>query len=377
MIGIANYDSDEEEPAPVAAAAPAGAAANGKAKQAAAKAPAAAAKPAAPPAAKATPATSSKVNAKKVAEVTKEILSAKSATAVVQTMRRHLESSWELSWAAQAMLQIAKRSTARTRKEWSKDGSVVKLSQSLLAQVTFSDKDSQKLAGQVQHVEKLCLALEGLRRMSFQTAKEQVPALERIVAACNADGWKENVDALSRLYWLAAPLEVKGLEPLPEQLRERSSSLNGPDVALIIQAMKHKNGRNAQLLQKVVSRLQVEGIHAGMSATDLVEISEGLSGLGANDEESIRPLGIEILRRRGELTPDESHRAHSAYQKMGLPLPKVWTKAGSTAKRAGEEILTTTTFVPQDGHAKKRRGNNDVERVSPPRVVRDMKMCSY
>jgi len=281
--------------------------------------------------------------------------------------------------AAEAMLQIAKRSTARTRKEWIKDNSVVKLSQGLLreASVDPSSSSSKALAGQVQHVEKLCLALEGLRRMSFQTAKEQVPALERIIAACTADGWKENVDSLSRLYWLAAPLELKGLEPLPEQLRDRATSLNGPDVALIIQAMKHKNGRNAQILSKVVARLQTEGIHVGMSATDLVEIAEGLSELGANDQAALRPLGIEILRRRGELTPDESHRAHSAYTKMGLPLPQVWGKAGSEKKRAGSEILTTTTFVPQDGHTKKRRGNNDVERVSPPRVVRDMKMCSY
>ena len=34
-------------------------------------------------------------------------------------------------------------------------------------------------------------------------------------------------------------------------------------------------------------------------------------------EAALRPLGQEALRRRGELTPDESHRIHTAYQACG------------------------------------------------------------
>lgn len=95
------------------------------------------------------------------------------------------------------------------------------------------------------------------------------------------------------------------------------------------------------------------------------------------DAEALRPLGQEILRRRGELTPDESYRVHNAYQAMKLPLPEVWMQPGSAVKRDGSQLVTTQAFRPQEGHEKKRRGNNDVQRTSPPRVVRDYKMMSY
>merc|ERR1719203_404119 len=99
--------------------------------------------------------------------------------------------------------------------------------------------------------------------------------------------------------------------------------------------------------------------------------------LGVQDEAALRPIGQEVLRRRGELTPYESHRVHSAFTAMKLPLPDVWTKPGNYTKRQGAEIVTTQAFAPQEGHEKKRRGNNDIERTSPPRVVRDYKMMSY
>merc|ERR1711941_264945 len=111
--------------------------------------------------------------------------------------------------------------------------------------------------------------------------------------------------------------------------------------------------RDAVLLEKAVGRLSAEGIHEGMCVTDMVETAEGLNELGAHDESALRPLGMEILRRRGELTPDESHRVHTAYQSMKLPLPQVWTNPGATKKRDGSQIVTTTTFVPQEGHEKK------------------------
>jgi len=154
--------------------------------------------------------------------------------------------------------------------------------------------------------------------------------------------------------------------------------LDGPDLALLIASFrKHAGARDAALLEKVVVRLHADGIHHGVSATDLVEMAEGLNELGITDEAALRALGQETLRRRGELSPDESHRVHTAFQAMKLPLPQVWTPPGAVTKRDGAQIVTSQAFVPQEGHEKKRRGNHDIERTSPPRVVRDYKMMSY
>lgn len=106
-------------------------------------------------------------------------------------------------------------------------------------------------------------------------------------------------------------------------------------------------------------------------------MAEALRELGAADEQALRPLGQETLRRRGELSPDESHRVHTAFAAMKLPLPKVWAQPGAATKREGAQIVTSQAFAPQEGHEKKRRGNHDIERTSPPRVVRDYKMMSY
>jgi len=300
-------------------------------------------------------------------------MDAKSATAVVQIVRRCFDEFGDLRWCAEALYQIAKRSTARTRKEWSKDPLVEKLADSLR-----KEADSEApLAGRVDRVELILLVLEALRRMSLQATQEQKPALERIVTALVADQWKHPVKSIGRLFWLAAPLKLSGIDGVPMEIRERAALLDGPDVALIIQAMRNKDSRDSALLLKVVARLKTEGVHVGLSATDLVEMAEGLRELGAHDEAALRPLGQEILRRRGELTPDESHRAHGAFNSMKLPLPQVWTQPGAAKKRDKAQILTTQTFVPQEGHEKKRRGNHDIERTSPPRVVRDYKMMSY
>merc|ERR1712048_389870 len=197
--------------------------------------------------------------------------------------------------------------------------------------------------------------------MELQRPQDQIKALERITEALVADRWQHPVKSLSRLAWLAAPLKLPGLDPVPHELRERYMALDGPDVALLISGMRdNKSQRDAALLQKMLARLKTEGIHTGLSATDLVEMAEGICALELDDEAALRPLGQEILRRRGELTPDESHRVHTAYQSMKLPLPQVWTNPGVAKKRDGSQILTTTTFVPQEGHEKKRRGNHDV-----------------
>merc|ERR1712060_387122 len=110
--------------------------------------------------------------------------------------------------------------------------------------------------------------------------------------------------------------------------------------------MRTAGARDVALLEKVVGRLKDKDIHEGLAATDLVEMAEGLADLDQTDEAALRPLGQELQRRRGELTPDESHRIQNAFQKLKLPLSQVWTPPGASKKRDGSTILTTQSFVP-------------------------------
>lgn len=360
MIGIADYGSDDSE-------------GDGKVETAAVAAPAepvavAKAKPAA------APTQPAKSNPKKVAEIKKEVASAKSATAVVQVVRHSMD-FWDRRWGAPALYQIAKKSTARTRSEWSADKSVLRVANKLMKESAIDALPSGHL--DVEDAEVVLLSLEALRRMALQGLEEQRACLEVCIQRLSNANWNYPVKTLGRLFWLAAPLKMEGLDGVPPQLRARSIELGGTDLCLIVNVMRSKGARDLALLEKVVFRLKEKDIHKNLSATDLVELSEGLAELDQRDEAALRPLGQELQRRRGELTPDEAHRIQNAFQTLKLPLSQVWAPPGATKKRAGTAIVTTQAFVPQEGHEKKRRGNNDIERTSPPRVVRDYKMCSY
>mmetsp|Transcript_41726 Transcript_41726/g.75773 ORF Transcript_41726/g.75773 Transcript_41726/m.75773 type:complete len:396 (+) Transcript_41726:60-1247(+) len=395
MLGLAAYDSDDEQaeqqgakvqeaPALVPAAAAlvkdsAGGVAlqPGLVPKTASEAGVQLAAPAGAVVKPAAKAAASVVSTKKLQEVQKEVSLAKSATAVVQVTRRAIESAWDIRWGAEALLQIAKRSTARTRKEWVADNTVKKLV-ALIEKEIAKSCEAGDTGGRVTDVDSLLLALEGMRRLGFQVASEQSHAAELALKACVDDAWRHPVHSLARLYWLVEPLRLRGGEDALAALEKSYADLQGPELALIVAALKVAGaGKHQNMLQKVITRLKVEGIHRGLSATDLVEMAEGLRSLNAHEEAALRPLGQEILRRRAELTPDETNRVQRAYEAMKLPLHDVWTKVGAAAKRDSSQITTTQAFLPQDGHEKKRRGNNDIERTSPPRVVRDMKMCSY
>lgn len=324
-----------------------------------------------------------RISVQKLRELTNEINAAKSATAVVQVVRRCIDTSWDLRWGAPALYQIAKRSTARTRKEWAADPLVKKLADKLRHE---ADTGEVLVGKRPDDLDVLLVALEALRRMGLQEPEAQLGALERAVKLLVAASFRHPVKSMVRLFWLGAHLKLEGqlaeqTSLLPTEIRARSGDLDGPDLALLLAAMRKKGeapgARDSGLLDKAVLRLKSKGVHEGLTATDLVEMAEGLLEIAVTDEGALRPLGQEVLRRRGELTPDESHRVHTAYQAMKLPLPKVWTEPGASKKRDGSQIVTTQAFRPQDGHEKKRRGNNDVERTSPPRVVRDYKMMSY
>lgn len=369
MIGIANYSSSEEEKEDAKAKSPA--------KPAPAAAPPAAVEPV--PQSKAAPKPATKASAKtvdpkKLAEIKKEVGAAKSATAVVQVVRQSME-NWDRRWGALALYQIAKKSTARTRQEWAGDKSVMRIANKLKAESSAEAIPAGRLAP--EDAEVALLSLEGLRRMVMQGKEEQKPALELLVTRLADANWSYPVKTLTRLYWLAAPLKLEGVNAVPDQLRPRCIELGGSDLSLLIASMRLAGAKDLALLEKVIGRLKEKDIHKTLSATDLVEMSEGLAELDQRDEEVLRPMGQELQRRRGELTPDEAHRIQTAFQTLKLPLSKVWAPVGSTTKRGASGIVTTQAFAPQQGHEKKRRGNNDVERTSPPRVVRDYKMCSY
>lgn len=392
MLGISTYESDDEAPSAAQAASatarpsqqPIPGRATNKPLAPASTIPSTS--PGAPqqkPAALATaePATEKKsqhLPPNRLRDIRKELRNAKSATAVVHTARKYLASDhWDVRWGAESMLHIAKRSTARTRREWTLDATVKDIAERLKSTVLSAQAlSAPRRDGDVETV---LVSLEGLRRMGLQEVDAQRETLETVTRWLVAANWEHPAKSLAQLYWLAAPMALKGptQDLVPAELRKRAQDLDGPDVYLLLAAMRNKNSRDGALLDKVVARLRVAGIHAGLSATDLVELAEGLCELGIHDQDALRPLGQEALRRRSELTPDESHRIHTAFQTAKLPLPTVWTEPGAAKKRDNNQIVTTTAFIPQEGHEKKRRGNQDIERTSPPRVVRDYKMMSY
>jgi len=250
----------------------------------------------------------------------------------------------------------------------------------------LAEKLQQEAESDACDADIVLLALEALRRMSIQEPKDQKAVIERVSVSLAARNWRHPAKGLARLFWLGAPLKSEGSlkehfssKALPSQLRSKQTELDGPDLALLLAAMKGEKGvKDTALQSKVVLKLKEKDIHRGLSATDLVEMAEALQDLEVQDKDALRPLGQEALRRRGELTPDESHRIHTAYQAMKQPLPQVWDTPGSTkTQHTAAGKVTTQAFALQEGHERKRHGNNDIERTSPPRVVRDMKMCSY
>jgi len=365
MLGYAGYDSEEETPDVV----------EPPAKRACVETVATAAKAVAAVPAQLHKEAPKRLHQQKLRDLKREIGLARSATAVVQVVRQHLSTCWDLRWGAEALYQVAKRSTARTRQEWAEDKAVMKLAEKLKEEADSAQGEADLIL----------LALEALRRMALQEPADQKAYLERAITSMVRNQWRNPVKSLARLFWLGAPLSKEGVfkehfdsKNLPAQIRARQNELDGPDVALLLAAMRGSSGLKESALQsKVVLRLKEKSIHRGLSATDLVEMAEALEELGVTDEAALRPLGQEALRRRGELTPDESHRIHTAFQGMKLPLPQVWETAGSTKTMQNSMgKVTTQAFALQEGHEKKR-GNNDIERTSPPRVVRDYKMCSY
>merc|ERR1719331_2025759 len=101
-----------------------------------------------------------------------------------------------------------------------------------------------------EDAEGILLSLEALRRMALQDMKEQKPALEVLATRLAAAKWRYPVKTLIRLHWLAAPLKLEGLDELPAELRPRAIEFGGPDLSLLISAMRQQGGRDIALLEK-------------------------------------------------------------------------------------------------------------------------------
>merc|ERR1712023_624664 len=101
-----------------------------------------------------------------------------------------------------------------------------------------------------EDAEVLALSLEALRRMALQGLQEQKNSLEVLVTRLAAANWSYPVKTLTRLFWLAAPLKLEGLDAVPPQLRPRAIELGGPDLSLLIAAMRLPGARDLALLEK-------------------------------------------------------------------------------------------------------------------------------
>ncbi|CAK9052186.1 2-oxoglutarate and iron-dependent oxygenase domain-containing protein 2, partial [Durusdinium trenchii] len=68
---------------------------------------------------------------------------------------------------------------------------------------------------------------------------------QRAASTIAANKWRNPVKSLARLFWLGAPLSKEGSfkdhfdsKALPAQIRSRQHELDGPDLALLLAAMK-------------------------------------------------------------------------------------------------------------------------------------------
>jgi hypothetical protein len=109
----------------------------------------------------------------------------------------------------------------------------------------------------------------------------------------------------------------------------------------------------------------------------MVPLIETLDELGMRNKRALQILGQEILQRKPEFSPDDLRRLEIAFDQCKLPLNTVWAALGASKKRKGGQLVTSQVFAPQQGHEKKHRSEQDIERTSPERYVADHVQSSY
>ncbi|CAE7949612.1 irc3 [Symbiodinium sp. KB8] len=141
------------------------------------------------------------------AEVVEEIglkfREAATAAEAVALLRKELGAGsivrcWDIRWGAQALLRIAQRSTARTRKAWAKDPVVSELVGRLRADISRAED--------LADVEAALMALEGLKRLGTTPGAAEVALMAKKLRA--VDYAKVSTKAFCRLLWLAAQLRA-------------------------------------------------------------------------------------------------------------------------------------------------------------------------
>lgn len=137
------------------------------------------------------------------------------------------------------------------------------------------------------------------------------------------------------------------------------------------------HGSDNKLLHKAALRLQEEKFCASIPTPHLVPVIETLDELGIRNKRALQSLGQEVLQRKPEFSPDDMRRIQIAFDQCKLPLNTVWAALGVSKKRKGGQLVTSQVFAPQQGHDKKHRSEQDIERTSPERYVADHVQSSY
>eukprot|EP00928_Gymnodinium_smaydae_P097838 TRINITY_DN8951_c0_g1_i2.p1 TRINITY_DN8951_c0_g1~~TRINITY_DN8951_c0_g1_i2.p1 ORF type:complete len:730 (-),score=93.69 TRINITY_DN8951_c0_g1_i2:13-2202(-) len=231
-----------------------------------------------------------------VRELRRDILSAKSATAVVQIVRRELARRGALQWAAQALYRIYRKSTALTRREWIQDKSVMELADRLKRQVSalVASSGSSLERSSSEELEEILVAMEALRRLGFHEEKDQKSALTYLVKHFESCSWQGlSAGALARTLWLVAPLRLgSAVQSALRALREgkRCKELERQDVAVLVDAMRRAVTDEFQGVaqrcrqNRILSLNPSFSLGSGLHASETFRLSFDVIPHGAIDE---------------------------------------------------------------------------------------------
>lgn len=317
-----------------------------------------------------------------------DVSNTKTATNVVKVVRKNLEHFFDVRWGGEALYRIARRSTAKTRREWAADSVV----QSLAAQIRDCDgRGPGDLDAKLQ-------GMEAIQRMELQDVEDQCRGLEILMSSLEAERWKSVlVTSLVRVLWLIRLVDAPSLwKQVLHQLRRRGGEeLDGEGAALMTLAlgtrMKRRKAESVplseddmvafdsetDLILRFEGRLTTDGAFAHHFPGDLLELGEGLLALQVRDVKSqsriLKALGRGILRRAGEYDKMEMEQVKLMFDEGGEPLDDVFGVEGTVLKGPRSAVTVQTFKANRVGLQKKKdREDDDVERVSPARVECNM-----
>jgi len=290
------------------------------------------------------------------------INNAKSATAIMQMIRKANDIKVKLSFQVKtkALLGIAAKSTLKTRAEW-KTHKIIK---DLLAEVK-GDIHAIETLEDVYKLDELSVA-EGIHAMG-RLMREPTKAI-----AIKIFNLGEAVDGNN-------PLRTKTVEYLAyaskspavceEALRRRKC-----DVSMIAQVAPKDL---MPLLQEKMKNAKIDG-----SAEELAAIVRRMPHpfIASTDSNSLLEA---VIRKRPDL---EKLNLWDGLQQMmekqrrkdfDSLVPEIRANTTTHKRSSRGEMNTVQLFHVQEGHSKRHRGNKDFERPSPARKCADKKGSSY